>query len=121
MSRAKSSKSTATTPGWIDDILKAIDEVTVPRSKPFVTARTNNTGIFSPIGHKVTASVNFGISALGLSFSVINAIYLASMDRDCSGYNKQERQFLFATSIILAAFFGLLTISSLYGLGNAFS
>ncbi len=113
-----SPKSKSTTPGWIDDILKAIDDVSSPIASvkgPFRPAANA-----SPIAQKVTATGNFTIAALGFAFAVVNAVYLSSIDKDCTGYNSQEQKFLFAVSIILAAFFGLLTISSIYGLGVVF-
>lgn len=57
-------------------------------------------------------AIHFIVQALGLSFSIINAIYLSTIDKDCPGYNKEESQFLFAMSIIFCVFFGIGTISS---------
>jgi hypothetical protein len=73
------------------------------------------------MGDKISMTINFSIAALGFAFSVVNAIYLSNVDKNCQGYNSQERKFLFVVSIVLAIFFGLLTMTSVYGISVAFS
>jgi hypothetical protein len=103
------------TPQWIRDILDEIDHVASP-----TVIKAKAKSVFGDALPKVTASFNFTISALGFAFAVINAIYLSSINERCSGYNSEERNFLYVVSIMVAAFFGVLTISSVYGIGMAF-
>ncbi len=116
-SSPKSSLRT-TTPGWIDDILKAIDDVSSPVRS--VKGPFRPSANASPAAQKMIATANFSITALGFAFAVVNAVYLSTIDQDCSGYNSEEQKFLFAVSIILAAFFGILMFSSIYGLSVVF-
>ena len=116
----KSIKSPKTkTPAWINDILDAIDDVGTPVTK---TAP----GIFQSPGaskmtHQATSVINFLIAGLGLAFSIVNAIYLANIEKECAtGYNPEEKKFLYITSIIMAILFGILTISGTISLATAF-
>jgi len=83
--------------------------------KPNINNNNNNTTMA-----KTIYSINFFIVVLGLAFSIINAIYLSSIDSHCSGYNEPERKFLFSASIIIGMFFALLLISSIWSLSKAF-
>ena len=111
----------AITPDWIQDILREIDAVVTPKST-YASARGSSSFMESKLGDKITTSINFAIASLGFAFSVVNAVYLSSIDKNCKGgYNTEERTFLYAVSILLAIFFGILTISSVYGIGVSFS
>ena len=72
-------------------------------------------------GLKISSIMNLGIAALGFAFSVTNAVTLSDADAKCRGFTPDERNFLFVISIVLAGFFGLLSISSIYTIACAYT
>lgn len=121
------------TPAWIHEILDTVDQITSPNTTKNIKSALSHVPTISTVGNsqpsagsstlstKIVAVINFCIVIVGLAFSVMNAIYMASAEDKCTGYNNEERKFLFVVSIILAIFFGVLILSSIYTVGIAFA
>lgn len=116
------------TPSWLDRILKQVDETFTPIARDLQSAEAKFPGIQNvrqqhrqlKRTQQMQGALNFVIAAFGLAFAIVNSIFLSKVDDECRGYDTKERKFLFAASIIMTVFFGILTISSMYLLIVAF-
>lgn len=102
---------------WLDNILDEIKGLHITGAASPSSIKTNITTTVGDIMPKLTILFNLIIALLGFTFSIVNTVYLSKIDEECpNGYKSDERKFLYVVSIVLAVFFGMLSVSSIYGI-----
>ncbi len=110
---AKNLSTEQSTPDFLENLFDLVKKPSVPdiTGMDEISSTKNRVG-GGGILLQVILGIQFFFQALGLSFAIVNAVYLSTIDKDCPGYNKEESQFLFAVSIMFSIFFGIGTLTT---------
>lgn len=107
----------------IDELFFSPKPTTVATAAtPAVAPSESSKFTFMPeLWPKIISVFVFLVAIVGLAFSIINAIFLSTLDKQCrdknaASFSPDDKNFIMASSIVLAVFFALLTVSSLYAM-----